>query len=328
MFKKLIQGIGTFFSRPRFWLFAPFIGLGTLAAIYFGAWWFIADKMETMLENQGLVWQRADKSGFPARITLTLEALDWRSADKQIHWQNPRALITTLPFNPRHLVVDFQKPHRLSIGTQAFELAHQGNMTSLVGDTSGLVRLSLEVNAPHLRADFAGRKLLGRAETASLHLRRQSDDPQRFDLAMGLRQMMFPQAGTIKRFDVLASFDRTLLEKADNPQDLTGQRIVIERLTVKRGGLTVIGRGRVQLAESGMLEGTIDFNLVNLGALLDTLEEFGITRKADRQKLLLLGGLTSALGGDTRDRLSLPLQLRRGKMFFGPIALGRAPRWR
>ena len=64
-------------------------------------------------------------------------------------------------------------------------------------------------------------------------------------------------------------------------------------------------------AFNGYLDGSLDLDVVNL-AFADALVEFGLINKRDKRKLLLLGGLGAALGGDTQDRLSLPLRFQNG----------------
>ncbi|MGB1550640.1 MAG: hypothetical protein ACPHDV_04290, partial [Parvibaculales bacterium] len=63
------------------------------------------------------------------------------------------------------------------------------------------------------------------------------------------------------------------------------------------------------------------------GERADALVEFGLINKRDKRKLLLLGGLGAALGGDTQDRLSLPLRFQNKRLYLGRLELGAAPKW-
>jgi hypothetical protein len=106
-----------------------------------------------------------------------------------------------------------------------------------------------------------------------------------------------------------------------------GDVVGLDRLTLARKGLTVIAKGRVKLRADGYLDGSLDLDVVNLKAFADALVEFGLINKRDKRKLLLLGGLGAALGGDTQDRLSLPLRFQNKRLYLGRLELGAAPKW-
>ena len=78
---------------------------------------------------------------------------------------------------------------------------------------------------------------------------------------------------------------------------------------------------------NGYLDGSLDLDIVNLNAFADALVEFGLINKRDKRNLLLLGGLGAALGGDTQDRLSLPLRFQNKRLYLGRLELGAAPKW-
>ncbi|MEC7266318.1 MAG: DUF2125 domain-containing protein, partial [Pseudomonadota bacterium] len=82
------------------------------------------------------------------------------------------------------------------------------------------------------------------------------------------------------------------------------------------------------LAANGFVDGKLDMDVVNLGALFELLEDAGLTRKRDRSRLMLLAQLSSAFSGKSRDRLQVPLRFRQERSFIGPIDVGPAPRWR
>ena len=92
--------------------------------------------------------------------------------------------------------------------------------------------------------------------------------------------------------------------------------------------LNADAKGRVKLRANGYLDsGSLDLDIVNLSAFADALVEFGLIKKRDKRNLLLLGGLGAALGGDTRDRLSLPLRFQNQKVYLGSLEMGVAPKW-
>ena len=312
-------------------LFAPFIALGVLALIAFTAWHFIADRISTELAAQGLRWQSLEREGFPARISLYLEAPQWQGAGEQtgLAWQNERLSLTVMPFKGGHAIIDFRGPHKLTGPNGQLRLAHQGNLMSAVIDTDGLNRASFDVQAPHVTARWNGLDVSARAANLELHMRRGSSEraSERIDAALISKQLTMTRADkrlALARVDISASLPAAIMERPLAAGDV----IMLERAIVQRNALSLVAKGRLKLRRTGYVDGTLDLDIVNLNAFADALVEFGLVARRDKQKLLLLGGLGAALGGDTADRLSLPLQFKNKRSYLGGVKLGRAPRWR
>ena len=89
----------------------------------------------------------------------------------------------------------------------------------------------------------------------------------------------------------------------------------------------MIAKGRAKLRANGYLDGSLDLDIVNLNAFADALVEFGLINTRDKRNLLLFSGLGAALGGDTQDRLSLPLRFQNKRLYLGGLELGAAPKW-
>ena len=159
----------------------------------------------------------------------------------------------------------------------------------------------------------------------ALHARRA--DKNRYDIALVSKQVNLTQdAATLKlsRLDATASVPAALMERPLQAGDV----IMLTRATLQRDALSLIAKGRVKLRANGYMDGALDLDIVNLAAFADALVEFGLIDRRDRRKLLLFGGLGAALGGDTNDRLSLPLQFKDKRVYLGGVKLGRAPRWK
>ena len=157
-------------------------------------------------------------------------------------------------------------------------------------------------------------------------MRRQEDSDDRYDLALETKRLFINQGKEIGRLSGLVDFDLDLITEADM-KDLAGEKITIQKLNLVRGELTLAARGNLLLGKDGHLQGKLDLNFVNLRALVDALEEFGLSERRDRRNLLLLGGLATAFGGNTQDRIDLPLTFRKRTTYLGKIKLGPSPRW-
>ena len=309
----------------RFWLFAPFFGLAALTLIYFAIWQFIGGQIRDGLIENGVAWEHQSTAGFPARLSLEIDKMTWQGDG--VSWANDKVSMTVMPFNDDHAILDFIGPHQLTYSGQPMRLAHQGHMVSFVGDLDGLLRMSMDAKQPQLSAKIKNRQITLDAETIDVQMRRQGDDTARYDAALTSSNLIVNSDTKIGRLNPLVKFDLKLLTEAD-PDALIGQRISIEKLNLQRDKLTLAGRGRLRLGASGFFNGSLDLNFVNLEALVDTLEEFGLSDRRDRKKLLFIAGLSTAFKGGTQDRINLDLEFRKGKAYLGNIKLGAAPRWR
>ncbi len=326
------------FSHPRFWLFAPFVGLLALTLLAFGLWQYASERIRTDLAAFGLTWQSVSHNGFPARITLDVGAP--RLLQKNITWSNQKLTATLMPFNlgieDSHAVVDFLGAHEIKVPAGEFTLAHSGNLMSVLLARDGLLRSSFEMQQPILTGTFTDPKwqagLHAEADQLDLHVRRSEKQTQTLDpmdVAVQLKNLRLLRPNQLggqafRRLDILASVPKLWLQNSLQAGDV----LQLNRLTLERKNLTVVARGTLKLHARGYLQGKIDLNLVNLEALLDALQDAGVISQRDRAKWLFFGGLGAALGGDTQDRISVPLQFKNGRTHLGPLDLGAAPKWR
>ena len=315
------------FASKRFALFAPFIALSVMALIGLGLWVLVAGRIGDELSARGLSWQSLAREGFPARISLTMEKPQWRGPDAATNlvWQNSGLSLTVLPFQGGHAIIDFRGAHEITGDGGRMRLAHQGNLMSAVVDGDGLNRASFEAAAPNMAAQWLGQNIGARAADMALHTRR--GDKNRYDIALVFRDITLMQDGaslSLSRLDATASVPAALMDRPVQAGDV----IMLTRATIQRDALSLVAKGRVKLRANGYMDGTLDIDIVNLEAFADALAEFDLIDRRDRQKLLLFGGLGAALGGDTTDRLSLPLQFKNKRVYLGGVKLGRAPRWK
>lgn len=295
--------------------------------VAFALWIFVAGRIADELSANGFSWQKLTREGFPARISLYMDAPRWHGDD--VDWQNQGLSITLMPFKGGHAIIDFLGPHFLKIGGRDMQLAHQGNLMSVVVDGDGVNRASFEADKADLRAARAGFDWRMQATRLGVHMRRRDD--ARHDIALVAKQPVLAQnieaigGGSLRlsRLEAMANVSEQMLARGLAAGDVVG----LDRLTLARKGLTVIAKGRVKLRANGYLDGSLDLDVVNLKAFADALVEFGLINKRDKRKLLLLGGLGAALGGDTQDRLSLPLRFQNKRLYLGRLELGAAPKW-
>ena len=295
--------------------------------VAFALWIFVAGRIADELSANGFSWQKLTREGFPARISLYMEAPRWR--DGEMHWQNQGLSMTLMPFKGGHAIIDFRDTHFLKIGGRDMQLAHQGNLMSVVVDGDGVDRTSFEAQQADLRAARAGFDWRMQAAQLGVHMRRRDD--ARHDIALVAKQPVLAQnikaigggSLTLSRLEARANLSAQTLERGPAAGDVIG----LDRMTVVRDGLTLIAKGRVKLRAGGYLDGSLDLDIINLNAFADALVELDLINGRNKRNLLLLGSLGAALGGDTQDRLSLPLRFQNKRLFLGHLDLGAAPKW-
>ncbi|MAI52689.1 MAG: hypothetical protein CML80_07430 [Rhodobiaceae bacterium] len=310
------------FNRSRIWLFAPFIGLFFLGVGFFSLWSYAGDEVEARLEAENITWQSLARSGFPARLTMDFVAMGWRT--QNLAWSVPALRFTVMPFETDHAVVDFSSPHRITTAFGKMRIDHSGNLASLVLDTQGLARASFSFTKPQVQIMTTKENIALAGDDVKLHIRRAPDNAARTDIALRTGRITGDARLGISRSEIDINTPQSWLTDAPAAGDLVG----IDNFIITRDALTFRGSGRMKLAASGFVDGKLDMDVVNLVALFELLEDAGLTRKRDRQKLMLLAQLSSAFSGKSRDRLQVPLRFREARSFIGSLEVGPAPRWR
>ena len=190
-----------------------------------------------------------------------------------------------------------------------------------------------ELQKPDARFAFGGTGVTMQADSFAAFLRRRIDVPgndgaPRYDMALRGRNLVIDDNAPLPRFDMQLDMPAAMLGGMENIAQFSGQQIGVEKLTLERRNVTLLGKGVLRFGADGLMAGQLDFDVVNLVALLETLEEFGLADRRERKRLLFLAGLASALTGKTGDRLSVPLIFKNGRSMIGPLDIGSAPRWR
>ena len=309
-------------TRSRIWLFAPFVALFALAVGFFFLWSYAGDEIEARLGAENITWKNVVRAGFPARMTMDFTEMSWQG--EKLNWWVPALRFTVMPFETDHAVVDFSSPHRLTTNFAKLRLEHDGNLASLVMDTKGLVRASFTFTNPQMRIATNKETLLLSGDDVALHVRRERDNDARTDIALRTGRIEGDARLGISRGELDIDTPQSWLTGTPAAGDLVG----IDKFIITRDALTFRGSGRLKLAANGFVNGKLDMDVMNLGALFELLEDAGLTRKRDRNRLMLLAQLSSAFSGKSRDRLQVPLRFRESRSFIGPLDVGPAPRWR
>jgi hypothetical protein len=336
--------------RSRFWLYAPFVLLASLAAAW-GAFWFVvrgrvADAVDTALAREaglGRSWSCLDRSisGFPFRVelrcaSLELTSMRWGDAVKL---QTGPSLALGQIYSPGLVILQITGPLQASLPEgRKLDLAWARLEASLRHDGVAPQQVSLVMTEPNATLAAPGQASEGwRAASLEIHLRRNPTRPasdQATDLAISTKGSVLPALdallGTNEAGDVDIQATLTQAEAFKlgfNPDALerwrnAGGQVELTKLVSVKGPARIEASGLLLLDQTHRVSGQIQASLA------------GIKQIAGVPVGGVLGGLGGLLGGRssapapgaTPGLTALPpVVLREGRVYLGPIRLPVQP---
>ncbi|OAN53991.1 DUF2125 domain-containing protein [Magnetospirillum moscoviense] len=309
--------------------------LTVLAAAYSAYWFHVAGTLRKGLDEWaarvGAQWDKAETSGFPFRLTLTLTAP--RLTVNGTGWQADAVTAQASPFDLTRITVSAPGHHHL---------------TSAHGD----VELTAETLTALVRLDLAGRLedvavtgdgiassgwQVGRIELSVTPLAPAIIDHQTATLQARLAARELTLAEDVPAFlgrtiglvDLAAQWKGALPVDA-RPRSLkdwaaSGGTIELTRLGIEWGKLALDGEGTLALDPAGQPLAALSTRVRGLPVLLDQLAEAGLIQPdaANAMKFLLM--MLSKPDAQGRPAINAPVTLQDGAVFLGPALLTRIP---
>jgi hypothetical protein len=345
----------------RWALITPFILLGVLAGVY-GVWWVsLAGTIETAVldwqkeqSERGLdvAWDKLETNGFPYRLEVKLfdPKIAMPETPQQWGWSAGDLRAEMLPYNLDHVIVDVQSDQTLSYVRQnngAPELTHfhissDSAWASLVNEGEGEQRLAVDFTNIFTQREYrpeSGPIDAGIATAARLQLHGRPSPNQpgtSFDIAFRGKDISWANFGetpwpgnTVTTLDVQArlsglpenlpqSLDTVLPNASSNDT-----KLAISEFRLLWGPIDMKGRGEVTLDELGRPEGKFRTSVGNLDALIAALVEAGIVSQQSAGLAFAGMAALSSLQGEEEGRVRLPVAMKEGVLFLGPIAAAR-----
>jgi len=321
-----------------------------LLAFGWAAWWLIGS---TLVERGLRAWveerreagwvagyESLNTRGFPSRFDTIVTGLELADPRAGVAWSVPRLEILMLSYRPNHIIVELPGTQQLATPLQKIEIAADPLRGSLVfaPDTD----LALERSAFEFADMWVSSTLGWEVRIASGRFASRLVDPadplrhqvsfEASDLTPSdaLRRRLDPAALLPEQFAVFAAdftvlfsapWDRHAIEEA-RPQP---RAIELELVQAKWGDLDLRVAGEVTIDEAGVPDGEITVRAENWREMLDLAVASGVLPEGLRPTLERILELVAG-GGGGGDTLDAPLTFRDGRVSFGPIPLGPAPR--
>jgi hypothetical protein len=334
-------------SRP--WKVALPLGLLVLAALgWAGAWFYASYRAQHEIEawiareaTQGRTWSCANQTfgGFPFRFelictepTVTFVGTDgWKASAQRAH-------AVAQVWNPGHIIAEFQGPGVITQSATGRRLEGAWSLLQVsgVGSSGRVERMSLAVD--NYALSEGGAAVL-KARHGEIHVRHHpGDDSPTMDLAVGVLGATGPGGAGIGKNPVDAELDATItevphfrsmpLEERLRAWQAAGGRVKLLLAKATSGAAILAATGDLGLDTAGQPEGAVTVNVAGAEALLKGLAASDLMPP-------VLAGLGSVVGMagtpseiDGRKASAFNVRFRDGRVFLGPLPLGRtAPLW-
>ncbi len=345
----------------RWSLTLPFL-LVALGALAYSVWWFsVADRVEAAIlkwkEDQAangitVSWDTLDTGGYPYRIQVDVEGgrIDAAETSRAWAWEADQLSAQTLAYRLNHVIVDIPGQQRLHYSEQRDETDQRFvlNLTSdvfwasYVDEGAEEQRLSADIqnlSAVRARETEDGPVLAGGAAAGRLQMHgrpSQGVEGMAFDIALRGQDISWAELGET----TWAGSEITHLEAQTRVRDLPpdfpnaldtilpdaaalGTTLAISEFALEWGPIEMTGEGEVKLDSLGRPEGRFRTSVGNLDGLIDALVTAGIVSQQSAR--LAFAGMValSGLQGEEAGRVRLPVAMKDGVLFLGPIAAAR-----
>lgn len=318
-----------------------------LAAAWAGYWFIGSTALETGIRTwfdqrraQGWVASYDDMgvSGFPNQFVTSFTDLRLGDPASGVTWEAPFFQISTLSYTPNHFIAVWPHDQRLETPDGAFAVASSDMRASLVIEAStavGLKRATLTATDLAVTpAQIGGAPL----SATSLHLAAERDegagDP-RYHLGLAAQDVAppAPLVALLRTGDivprVIDSVVADLTVTFDAPwdrfavQDTRPQptRVEIRRIDATWGAMMLEASGDLDIDAMGTPMGTITVTAHHWREMLDLAQGAGLLTPD------MAGNIERALAALESDGkvLELPLTLKTGQIWLGPLPIAEAP---
>jgi hypothetical protein len=332
-------------KRSRFWLYAPLILILVLALAWSGVWFYAAGRAETTVAawidreaNLGRRYACAERKvgGYPFRIEIRCRDLeiDFDTADGPVSLRSPQLLAMAQIYQPDLVIAEATGP--MTVKAPGADIDHVATWSllqaSLRGRPAAPQRLSLVVTAPKLALPN-GTDALANAKQFQFHAQRRAggSNEEPFDLALRLDDLLFPGAPALASRPITVDAQGVLRGLKDlRPKPMNtrlrewqaaGGRIEVTQARIAQGDALAVGQGDLGLTADGRIDGVVNLKVAGLDQVAGLI--FGEAQ--NRRQAGVIAGLNMLSRSELEGRraVAVPLSFRDGRIFFGPVPVGR-----
>lgn len=346
----------------RWGLFLPTLALGLLVALYTVYWFVVAGEVRKGVENfsatgkEGLVtrWDDFSITGYPYRIEADFISPSASAPDapEAWAWRGEAAGFALLPYNLRHVIVNLRGKQTLTyrdVSTserfvnEARATAKTARGSYVDDENAPFGRLAIdieELDAQHRRGENEAEDGLT-AMRFQLHTRPAADElagpiPGSYDVAIQADGIALQSEEKIlvlgKNIEKILAQAR-LRDLPSTPHlsavellrewQAIGGVLSISDLIVKWGPLDLTAHGELKLDAQHRLEGQLDAKVTDFEGLLEAMVADGVVDEREARVALAGLVLVSQFQGHRTDEVRIPVIMRDGLLYLGPLSVAK-----
>jgi len=320
-----------------------------LMVLYSGYWFVSRSALERTMtgwleERRAEGWLAegdVEVAGFPYRFETTLSGLDLADPGTGLAWDLPQLELVAMALRPHQVLAFWPNEHVIATPHEKITVRSkkmEGSLFFRPGVALELDRVTLLMDDLFLSSDTGwtnamaqGRigfnALEGRARTYRLGLEATGYTPSRSVQFVLDPVGALPRDIDVLRVDAIARFDRAWDRRAVEERRPQIETLDIREIRATWGQLDLRAAGDLRLDAAGFVEGELAIKAQNWREILTLMINAGIVHRDYADTVERALEFLAQASGRTRD-LDAPLTFRDGKMKFGPIPLGAAPRLR
>lgn len=317
---------------------------------------------EEQVEN-GIIaqWNALERGGFPYRLEIRLAQprIELTNTHHPVSWTADTLNAQMLAYNLDHVIIDAPGAHQVSYTETrdeteqhvALDLLAETFWASLVLEDDGRERFALDLTDIRLDRTFetdGGRDAAGHAAAQRLQLHARPTSPAEtnaprpgtqslsYDAALRAENVSWEGMGATPWTGTHITTLEAQMRLSGLPGDLladedqiparafqAGTKLAVSEFKLLWGPIDMTGYGEMVLDSKGRPEGQFRTSVGNLPSLIDALVDARVMTR--QSATLAFAGLTalSNLQGEESGRVRLPVAMKEGVLFLGPVAAAR-----
>jgi len=326
-----------------------FMILVLIAGFLWSGYWFVGKSAKYKVMSLWLNERRAAGwrirysdfrvVGFPNRFDSRFSDLDIFDPVARIGWRAPLFDILALSYQPNHIIAAFAHDQSIALTDQTIRIKSARMMASMVfapNTDLAVRRIALRVTQLGFESSLGWKSSAGKIAFST---RQSASTPFAHEVVLDATDIaptqslrldldptgQLPDSIKAVYLDAVLGFDAPWDRIAVEQGAPRLTRVAIDKMRITWGTLGLGGSGRLQVAKSGRINGTLNLEITNWRGVLALFQSSGVLSAGLAKSIKAALGLMTA-GTSAPDRLHIPLTLANGQMSLGPVPLGPAPR--
>lgn len=345
----------------RWGIVGPSLALAALVVLYTVYWVGVSGEVRKAVENFAAretriatSWNDFSVGGYPFRIEagFVSPTAGAPGAPEEWQWQGEGASLSLLPYNLRHAILTLEGEQRLSyLDLRTRERTRnearftagsaRASYVALADRPFGRLAIDIEALEGEHRLGASGETQNMTAKRLQLHARPAEtpaggEVPDSYDLALQAEDVDVGGAETIPalgrnmtlflaqtRLRGVPPASHASLVELMREWKAAGGTLAISDLVVKWGPLDLYASGELGLDAAHRPEGQLDARITGFEGLLDAMVEDGIVEEREARVALAGLVLVSQFQGQKSNEVRVPVIMREGRLYLGPLAVAK-----